>query len=82
MSNTDSGEGSLRVQIVAGGQPTDEELAAIVVALSALSARAAQRLRSARHPEEGWVRAALREALGEPAFVSAADVWGRPRGAR
>lgn len=67
-------DGGLRLEIVAGGQPTDEELAALVVALSALSWRPAE---GAGRVEEGWRRAARREALGEPLFVSPADLWGR-----
>ncbi|MDP8931959.1 MAG: hypothetical protein M3O70_26160 [Actinomycetota bacterium] len=59
--------GPVNVVVERGGEASPEELAAIVLALSAITAEEGQ-----THPS--WQQAALREALGAPPARCAADV--------
>jgi hypothetical protein len=53
----------VRIQVVGGGEPSDEELAAITIALEAIAAEAKAQATEARGLP-GWVTASLREAVG------------------
>lgn len=61
-----------KIQVVAGGMPTGEQLAAVVVALTPTQAAPAEQ----RAGTEGWARAALLEGIGARPFVSASDLAG------
>lgn len=57
----------MNILIERGGAASPEELAAILLALSAI-------VPDKGRPNPAWQQAALREALGAPAAQSAADV--------
>ena len=65
------------LRVLAGGEPTPEELAAIVVALTPTGGGGAQ---TSRGPAP-WLRAAMVEGVGgrpptSPADLAVADHWG------
>lgn len=66
-----SGDPTPRYTIVAGGEPTPEELAAIAVALTPVVVEPDEDTTD-RTP--AWTRAGLREAVGERMVVSADDL--------
>ena len=53
------------IRIVGGGEPTDEELAALTIALDELIKQSA-REGSSSDELTGWVHAGLREGVGGP----------------
>ncbi|MGH3442407.1 MAG: acyl-CoA carboxylase epsilon subunit [Nitriliruptorales bacterium] len=75
-SRSDSGSrqntSELRIQVVDGGEPSPEELAALVIALTPVREEpSADRTRAAR---SGWRRAALLEGVGRTRYAGAPDV--------
>lgn len=62
----------IRYEIVRGGTPSPEELAALVVALTPVAAPPGED--GGTTERSGWLRAALREGVGQRSFVSADDV--------
>ena len=63
-----------RYEIVGGGDPTPEELAAIVVALTPVAVEAD----GSDDRPSGWERAAVWEAVGRRNFTSADDIDAAP----
>lgn len=62
-----------RYVLTAGGEPTPEELAALVIALTPAGAPAED-----GEAEPAWVAAALQEGIGRRPFVSADDLASAP----
>lgn len=58
-----------RYRIVAGGMPSPEELAALTIALTPVAVRPDDGRRVG--PSEGWLRAALHEAVTDVRITSA-----------
>ncbi len=76
---TTGGEGSEpRFAVTGGGEPTEEELAALTVALSEIAASRAEESDAADDDRvtPSWRRAALLEGVGGRPAVSAADLEG------
>ena len=65
---------ALRLVVTRGGEPTPEQTAAMVLALTAI-----RPTRSVQPAAPGWQRAALHEGVGGAAAVSAPDLAGRGR---
>ncbi|MDX1659481.1 MAG: acyl-CoA carboxylase epsilon subunit [Nitriliruptorales bacterium] len=65
-----------RYEIVSGGQPSAEELAAIVVALTPVAVDMDDTDDTER--PSGWQRAAIWEAVGRRNFTSADDIDAAP----
>jgi hypothetical protein len=53
------------IRVVGGGQPSDEQLAALTIAIETLVAED-EALATAAAVPEGWMVAALREGVGGP----------------
>lgn len=66
-----------RYEIVRGGTPTDEQLAALTVALTPVAPGPADA--PTRPPAPAWARAAVLEHTGGRAAVSPADLAGLER---
>lgn len=54
----------MRIEIIGGGEPSSDELAAITGALAAIEAEATATAAMSSRGLPGWVMAALREGVG------------------
>lgn len=67
----------LGLRVVGGGEPTPEELAALVVALTPVAVPAAAVGDTGADRTPAWARAARLESVGHAPAVSADDLAGR-----
>lgn len=73
MTADDATAPAVRYQVVAGGEVTPEELAAVTVALTPIAVGPAE---TGPADVPGWLRAALHEGVGGPPLSSADQVAG------
>jgi hypothetical protein len=66
---TESSDGTVRIEVVAGGEPTAEEFAALVVALAPVEVTEVP-----SSPASPWRRAALHDGVGARPATCPADV--------
>jgi hypothetical protein len=66
---TATSDGTVRIEVVAGGEPTPEQLAALVVALTPVEV-----MEVPSSPASPWRRAALHEGVGARPATCPADV--------
>lgn len=67
----------VRIEVLEGGEPSPEEFAAIVLALTPDEAEGPGRGHEGARPS-GWRRAALLEGVRRTRYASASDLHGEP----